>query len=77
MRSTIQVARAWPRGDPDEPAAYVPLAWAAAVACALIGAALFGGSALTAVFWLVIGLAAAAPSLVPQGGAGDRITSPA
>ena len=39
LRSTIQVARAWPRGDPDEPAAYLPVAWTAAVACALVGAA--------------------------------------
>ena len=77
LRSTIQVARAWPRHDPDELGAYVPLGWAAALACALVGAALFGGSALPAIFWLVIGLAAAAPSLVPQGPAGDRITSPA
>ncbi|MDX6398311.1 MAG: hypothetical protein QOJ43_1719 [Gaiellaceae bacterium] len=67
LRATVQVARAWPRGDPDEPAAFLPAAWAAALACALLGAALFGGSALTAVFWLVIGLAATAPSLVPQG----------
>lgn len=77
LRSTVQVVRAWPRGDPDEPAAYIPLAWAAALACALIGAALFGGSAMTAVFWLTIGLAAAAPSLVPQGRGVDRIASPA
>lgn len=76
LRSTIQVARAWPRGDPDEPAAFLPVAWTAAVACALVGAALFGGSAMTAVFWLTLGLAAAAPSLVPQRHAGDRITSP-
>ena len=75
LRSTMQVARAWPRGDPDEPAAFLPAAWAAALACALLGAALFGGSAMTAVFWLTIGLAAAAPSLVPQSGADDRVTS--
>ena len=31
---------------------------------------------MTAVFWLTIGLAAAAPSLMPQSGVGDRITSP-
>ena len=65
LRAAVQVARAWPRGEPDEPAAYLPVAWAASLTCALLGAALFGGSALTAVFWLVIGLAAAAPSLVP------------
>jgi O-Antigen ligase len=75
LRSTMRVARAWPRGDPDEPAAFLPVAWAATLTCALLGAALFGGSALTAVFWITIGLAAAAPSLVPQGRTGDRITS--
>ena len=31
LRATVQVVRAWPRGDPDEPAAYVPVAWAAAL----------------------------------------------
>ena len=75
LRSTMRVARAWPRGDPDEPAAFLPVAWAAVVACTLLGAALFGGSALTAVFWVTLGLAAAAPSLVPQGRTGDRVTS--
>jgi len=77
LRATLQALRAWPRGDPDEAVAYVPAAWAVTVAFALLGAALFGGSALTAVFWLAIGLAAAAPSLVPQGRPGDRVTSPA
>ena len=67
LRSAMQVARAWPRGDPDEPAAFLPAAWTGTLACALLGAALFGGSATAAVFWLTIGLAAVAPSLVPQG----------
>ncbi|HWG55309.1 MAG TPA: O-antigen ligase family protein, partial [Gaiellaceae bacterium] len=75
IRSTLRVAGTWPRRDQDEAAAYVPLAWTAALACALIGAALFGGSALPAAFWLVLGLAAAAPSLVPQGRPTEPITS--
>jgi hypothetical protein len=77
VRSTLQVARAWPRGHPDEPAAYVPVAWTAALACALVGAALFGGSALPAAFWLTLGIAAAAPSLLPRGAGDDRLPSPA
>ncbi len=47
------------RRDPD--AAFVPGAWLGAIAGALAGAALFGGSPLTAVFWLALGLAAANP----------------
>jgi len=47
------------RRDPD--AAFVPGAWLGAIAGALAGAALFGGSPLTAVFWLALGLAAASP----------------
>ena len=67
VRSTIQVARAWPRGDPDEPAAYVPLGWAAALLRAdrrrplrrqRADGDLLGGDRT----------AAAAPSLVRRGG---------
>ena len=46
--------------SPD--AAYVPAAWLAAVAGALAGAALFGGAPLTALFWLTLGVVAAARS---------------
>jgi O-antigen ligase len=42
-------------------AAYVPGAWIGAVAGALAGAAFFGGSPLTALFWLTLGLVAAEP----------------
>ena len=38
--------------------AYLPAAWLAALAGALAGAALFGGSPLTAMLWLTIGLVA-------------------
>jgi O-antigen ligase len=38
--------------------AYLPAAWLAALAGALAGAALFGGSPLTAMLWLTLGLVA-------------------
>ena len=47
------------RGDSDW--AYLPGAWLAALAGALAGAALFGGSPLTAMFWLTLGVVAAEP----------------
>ena len=65
VRAALAVGRRWPRGDPDEPAAYLPAAWLAALAGGLAGAALFGGIPLAAIFWLTLGLAALAPSLVP------------
>jgi hypothetical protein len=37
---------------------YVPAAWLGALAGALAGAALFGGSPLTAMLWLTLGLVA-------------------
>jgi hypothetical protein len=40
---------------------YVPAAWLASLAGALAGAALFGGSPLSAMFWLTLGVAAAEP----------------
>jgi len=65
VRTAVRVARAWPRGDPDEPAAYLPAAWVAALAGGLSGAALFGGIPLAAIFWITIGMTAVAPSLAP------------
>lgn len=65
VRTAVRAARAWPRGDPDEPAAYLPAAWVAALAGGLSGAALFGGIPFAAIFWLTIGLTAVAPSLAP------------
>lgn len=41
--------------------AYIPGAWLAALVGALAGAALFGGSPLTAIFWLTLGVVAAEP----------------
>ncbi len=63
VRAAVRVAKTWPRDDPDEPAAYLPAAWVAALAGGLAGAALFGGIPLAAIFWLTIGTTALAPSL--------------
>jgi len=64
-RTAFDVGRRWPRGDPDELAAYLPAAWLAALAGGLAGAALFGGIPFAAVFWLTLGIAALGPSLAP------------
>jgi hypothetical protein len=65
VRTAARVARTWPRDDPDEPAAYLPAAWIAALAGGLTGAALFGGIPLAAIFWITIGVTALTPSLAP------------
>jgi hypothetical protein len=65
VRTAVRVALTWPRGDPDEAAAYLPAAWVAALAGGLSGAALFGGIPLAAIFWITIGVTAVAPSLAP------------
>jgi hypothetical protein len=39
------------------------VAWVGALGGAIAGAALFGGSPLAALFWLVLGVTAAAPAL--------------
>jgi hypothetical protein len=63
--AAVGVGRRWPRGGPDEALAYLPTAWIAALAGSLAGAALYGGLALTALFWLTLGVVALMPSLVP------------
>jgi hypothetical protein len=65
VRTATRVGRRWPRGGPDEAAAYLPAGWTASLAGAIAGAALFGGIPMTAIFWLTIGLVALAPSLMP------------
>jgi hypothetical protein len=45
--------------------AYIPALWLASVVGALAGAALFGGSPLTAMFWLSLGVVAAEPEALP------------
>jgi hypothetical protein len=65
VRTAARVARGWPRGDPDELAAYLPAAWLGALGGGLAGAALFGGIPLAAIFWITIGVTALSPSLAP------------
>ena len=67
-RSAISFGRRWPRGDPDEALAYIPVAWLFALIGGLSGAALFGGTPFTAVFWLTLGVVALVPSLTPERG---------
>jgi hypothetical protein len=57
LLAALQAAAAARRRDPE--AAYAPGSWLGSIAGALAGAALFGGSPLTAVFWLALGVAAA------------------
>ena len=64
-RTAARVGVRWPHDAADEELAYVPAAWVASLAGALAGAALFGGIPLAAIFWLTLGVAALAPSLVP------------
>jgi O-antigen ligase len=45
----------------DHDWAYVPSAWLASLVGVLAGAALFGGSPLTTIFWLTLGVVAAEP----------------
>jgi O-antigen ligase len=57
LLAALRAAAAARRRDPE--AAYAPGSWLGAIAGALAGAALFGGSPLTAVFWLALGVVAA------------------
>ncbi|MGH3072901.1 MAG: O-antigen ligase family protein [Gaiellaceae bacterium] len=52
------------RRSPDP--AYVPAAWLAVILGALAGAALFGGSPLTGMFWLALGVVAAVSAPKPE-----------
>lgn len=64
MRQAVRAGRRWAREGEGAELVYVPAAWLAGLAGALAGAALFGGAPLTAMFWLTLGVAAAAPTLV-------------
>jgi hypothetical protein len=72
--ASVAIARALaaarrPRpGQPWSEQAYVPLAWLASLVGALAGAALFGGSPLAALFWLALGVTAAASALACREG---------
>ena len=64
IRQAIRAGLRW-AGEASVELAYVPAAWLAGLAGALAGAALFGGAPITALFWLTLGVAAAAPALAP------------
>jgi hypothetical protein len=64
-RTAVHVGLRWPRGGPSETAAFLPAAWLAALAGALAGEALYGGIAIATLFWLVLGVVALVPSLMP------------
>ena len=60
--AVLAAARAASRArEASGDAAYVPGGWLGATAGALAGAALFGGSPVTAIFWLTLGVVAAQP----------------
>lgn len=58
-RDALRTARRWPRGEPDELAAYLAAPWLASLLGAIAGSALFGGTPMAALFWLTFGLVAA------------------
>ena len=64
VRQAVWAGLRWAREGEWAELAYVPAAWLAGLAGALAGAALFGGAPLTGMFWLTLGVAAAAPALV-------------
>lgn len=63
VRCALFAGRQWRRRGLGDEQAYVPAGWVVSSGGALAGAALFGGSPLTALFWLTLGVAAAAPAL--------------
>jgi len=64
LRAAVRAARRWPLAAAEDLVAYVPITWLLAAVGGLAGTALFGGTPLAALFWLAVGLAAAAPALV-------------
>jgi O-antigen ligase/polysaccharide polymerase Wzy-like membrane protein len=69
MRQAVWAGIRWAgEGAPAE-LGYVPVVWLAGLGGTLAGAALFGGAPITAMFWLILGVAAAAPVLVPASNA--------
>ena len=60
--AVLAAARAASRArEASGDAAYVPGGWLGATSGAIAGAALFGGSPVTAIFWLTLGVVAAQP----------------
>jgi hypothetical protein len=64
-RQAIVAGLRWAREGPWAELGYVPAAWLAGLAGTIAGAALFGGAPIAAMFWLILGVAAAAPALAP------------
>jgi hypothetical protein len=62
-RDSLRTARGWPRGEPDELAAYLAGPWLASLLGVIAGSALFGGTPIAALFWLTFGLVAASSVL--------------
>jgi hypothetical protein len=63
IRDAARTASRWPRPDDDELAGYLPAGWLAALAGALAGSALFGGTPMAALLWLTLGLVGAASAI--------------
>lgn len=74
VRNAARTATRWPQGDADELTAYLPAGWLAALAGALAGSALFGGTPMAALFWLTLGLVGAATVLAT--GDARRVSAP-
>ena len=64
LRQAVATALRAPRGPTGE-VGYLAVCWLAALLGALAGAALFGGSPIAGIFWLTLGVVAAAGSNVP------------
>jgi hypothetical protein len=75
VRAAVLVAARWPRDGPGAYGAYLALTWLGALAGALAGAALFGGTPIAAIFWLVLGVVAAAPGLLPTTAPGAAVAA--
>jgi hypothetical protein len=75
-RDSLRTVRRWPRGEPDELAAYLAAPWLASLLGVIAGSALFGGSPIAALFWLTFGLVAAS-SVLATSFSGPRDLEPA
>jgi hypothetical protein len=63
VRASVIAGRGLRAGVRWAEQAFVPVAWLSAMGGAIAGAALFGGSPLAALFWLTLGIVAAAAAL--------------
>jgi len=71
-RDSLRSARRWPRGEPDELAAYLAAPWLASLVGAIAGSALFGGTPMAALFWITFGLIGALAVLATSLARTDR-----